>query len=101
MKITDVQTVLLTGPCTNDPFVLEVRKRRSAAFVEIHTDTELLGIGETYVGYFFPEVVPEIVEFFKPILVGQSVLTDEIKNRYPFVRGSGEFNDVPGKILTE
>ena len=29
------------------------------------------------------------------------VLTDEIKNRYPFVRGSGEFNDVPGKILTE
>ena len=29
------------------------------------------------------------------------VLTDEIKNRYPFVRGSGEFNDVPGKILTD
>ena len=29
------------------------------------------------------------------------VLTDEIKNRYPFVPGSGEFNDVPGKILAE
>ena len=28
------------------------------------------------------------------------VLTDEIKNRYPFVPGSGEFNSVPGKILT-
>lgn len=73
MKITDVQTILLTGPCTNDPFVSESRKFRSAAFVEIHTDTDLVGIGETYIGYFFPEVVPEIVEFFKPILVGQGV----------------------------
>jgi len=74
MKITDVKTVLLTGPLTNDPFLLGFRKSRSAAFIEIHTDTELVGIGETYTGYHFPEVVPEIVEFFKPILVGQ---TDE------------------------
>jgi L-alanine-DL-glutamate epimerase-like enolase superfamily enzyme len=28
------------------------------------------------------------------------VLTEEIKRRYPFVPGSGEFNSVPGKILT-
>jgi L-alanine-DL-glutamate epimerase-like enolase superfamily enzyme len=27
-------------------------------------------------------------------------LTDEIKRRYPFQPGSGEFNSVPGKILT-
>ena len=27
-------------------------------------------------------------------------LTDDIKNRFPFVPGTGEFNDVPGKILT-
>ena len=73
MKITDVKTVLLTGPCTNDPFLLEIRKRRSAAFIEIHTDTEHVGLGETYIGYFFPEVVTEIVAFFKPILIGQTV----------------------------
>jgi hypothetical protein len=29
------------------------------------------------------------------------VLTDEIKNKYPFIPGSGEFTDVPGKILVE
>ena len=29
------------------------------------------------------------------------ILTDEIKNRYPFVPGSGEFNSVPGKILRD
>lgn len=31
MKITDVRTVLLTGPCTSDPYLSEARKRRSAA----------------------------------------------------------------------
>lgn len=82
MRITDVKTVLLTGPCTNDPFLTEARKRRSAAFVEIHTDTELMGLGETYTGYFIPEVVPEIVEFFKPILVGNTVENiDQLWNR--------------------
>ena len=78
MKITDVKTVLLTGPCTNDPFLSEARKRRSAAFIEIHTDTELIGLGETYTGYFIPEVIPEIVDFFKPILVGNTVDTIEL-----------------------
>jgi len=73
MQITDVATILLTGPCTNDPYLTEIRKRRSAAFIEVHTDTDLIGIGETYAGYFCPEIVPEIVEFFKPILIGQSV----------------------------
>ncbi|WP_135557307.1 mandelate racemase/muconate lactonizing enzyme family protein [Paenibacillus cymbidii] len=78
MKITDVKTVLMTGPCTNDPFLSEARKRRSAAFIEIHTDTELIGLGETYIGYFFPESVPTIVDFFKPILIGQTVEPDNI-----------------------
>src|SRR5512139_1158369 len=73
MKVTDVRTVLLTGPCTNDPFLSQARKRRSAAFIEVHTDSGITGIGETYAGYFCPEAVPQIVEFFKPILVGQEI----------------------------
>src|SRR5262249_29312357 len=60
------------GPSTNDPFLREARKLRSAAFVEILTNGPT-GVGETYAGYFCPEVVPAIVEFFKPILVGQTV----------------------------
>jgi len=71
--ITDIRTVLLTGPCTSDPYLSETRKLRSAAFVEVHTNTPHLGIGETYAGYFAPESVPAIVEFFKPILIGQHV----------------------------
>ena len=89
MKIIDVKTVLLTGPCTNDPYILSVRKRRSAAFIEIHTDTKHVGIGETYGGYFFPEVVPEIVEFFKPILIGRDV--DNIQQLWDQMYHCGNF----------
>ncbi|MDP6152195.1 MAG: mandelate racemase/muconate lactonizing enzyme family protein [Phycisphaeraceae bacterium] len=73
VKITDVQTTLLTGPCTNDPFLLECRKRRSAAFIEVFTDSDLVGIGETYGGYYCPELVPATVDLYKPILIGRTV----------------------------
>lgn len=72
MKITEVKTVLLTGPSTNDPFLSQSRRRRSASFIEIHTDTGITGVGETYAGYFFPEIIPQIVDFFSPILIGQN-----------------------------
>jgi galactonate dehydratase len=89
MKITDVRTVLLTGPCTGDPFILEARKRRSAAFIEIITDTGLVGLGETYAGYFCPEMVPEIVDFFKPVLLGQTV--DDIDELWRRMYHCGNF----------
>jgi L-alanine-DL-glutamate epimerase-like enolase superfamily enzyme len=73
IKITDLETVLLTGPCTNDPYLGESRKRRSAAFIQVHTNSDLVGIGETYAGYFCPELVPGVVESYKPVVIGQSV----------------------------
>ena len=79
MRIVDVRTVLLTGPSTNDPYL--GRTRRSAAFIEILTDTELTGLGETYAGYFIPEAVPSIVDFYRPILVGQTV--DDVPALWP------------------
>lgn len=89
MKITDVRTTLLTGPCTNDPFLREARKLRSAAFIEIITDGPHIGIGETYAGYFCPEIVPEVVEFFKPILLGQTV--DDIPELWRRMYHCGNF----------
>jgi hypothetical protein len=50
MKITDLRSVLLTGPSTNDPYILEARPRRSAALFQIITDTQHVGLGETYAG---------------------------------------------------
>jgi L-alanine-DL-glutamate epimerase-like enolase superfamily enzyme len=89
MIITDVRTTLLTGPCTNDPFLREARKLRSAAFIEVFTAGGPTGIGETYAGYFCPEAVPAIVEFFKPILIGQTV--DDIPELWQRMYHCGNF----------
>jgi L-alanine-DL-glutamate epimerase-like enolase superfamily enzyme len=89
MKIIDVRTVLLTGPCTNDPYILEIRKLRSAAFIEIETDTGLIGLGETYAGYFCPELVPGVVDFYKPILLDQNV--DDIPTLWSRMNTCGTF----------
>ena len=89
MTITDVRTTLLTGPCTNDPFLREARKLRSAAFIEVLTAGGPVGIGETYAGYFCPEAVPAIVDFFKPILIGQTV--DDIPELWRRMYHCGNF----------
>src|SRR6188472_84175 len=88
MKITDVRTTLLTGPSTNDPFLREARTLRSAAFVEVITESAV-GVGETYAGYFCPEAVPAIVEFFRPILIGQTV--DDIPELWRRMYHCGNF----------
>lgn len=89
MKITAVRTTLLTGPSSNDPFIQEARKRRSAAFIEVLTDDGTVGVGETYAGYFCPEAVPAIVEFFAPILIGQTV--DDIPELWRRMYHCGNF----------
>jgi L-alanine-DL-glutamate epimerase-like enolase superfamily enzyme len=81
MKITGVRTTLLTGPSTNDRFLREARKRRSAAFIEVDTDAGISGVGETYAGYFCPEVVPPLVDFFAPILIGSDASPGELWQR--------------------
>lgn len=48
MKITDVRTTLLTGPCRDDPFLREARKLGNAASIEVFTEGGPVGIGETY-----------------------------------------------------
>ena len=69
LRIIDVRTVLLTGPCTHDPWLSVFKQLRTAAFVEIVTDSGVVGLGETYAGYFFPESVPLVVGYLRPILL--------------------------------
>ena len=69
MRIVDVRTVLLTGPCTHDPWLSVFKQSRTAAFVEIETDAGVVGLGETYAGYFFPESVPLVVDYLRPVLL--------------------------------
>lgn len=76
MRLRDVRVVLLTGPCTDDPWLSVFKQTRSAAFVEVETDAGVIGIGETYAGYFFPESVPLIVDYLKDILLNAAPFED-------------------------
>ncbi|GAB3763533.1 mandelate racemase/muconate lactonizing enzyme family protein [Microlunatus parietis] len=67
--ITEVRAVLLTGPCTDDPWLSVFKQSRSVALIEIVTSGGVVGVGETYAGYFFPESVPLIVDYVRPILI--------------------------------
>lgn len=69
MRLRAVRTVLLTGPCTDDPWLSVFKQSRTAALVEVEAENGLVGLGETYAGYFFPESVPLIVDYLKPILL--------------------------------
>ncbi len=61
---------------------MPARTMRSAAFIVLETDTEHVGIGETYAGYFVPEMVPSVVEFYAPILeAGDPMEIDAIYQR--------------------
>lgn len=77
MRIVDVRTTLLTGPCTDDPWLLPFKRLRSAAFVEVEVADGTVGLGETYAGYFFPEAVPLVVDYLRPILLNAESLDPE------------------------
>jgi L-alanine-DL-glutamate epimerase-like enolase superfamily enzyme len=85
MKITNVRTVLCSAPHRNK--FMPARSMRSAAFVLIETDTELVGIGETYAGYFVPEQVPSVVAFYAPILIGADPLDIDVLYNRMFLSG--------------
>lgn len=74
MRIVSVEPVLLSGPSSNDRWITTAKQRRTAAFVEVRTDSGLVGVGETYAGYFAPELVAPVVGYIRPILLAAADL---------------------------
>ena len=56
VRIVDVRTVLLTGPCTHDPWLSVFKQSRSAALVEIETDAGVVGLGRDVRRLLLPRV---------------------------------------------
>lgn len=90
MMITEVRSVLLTGPCTDDPWLSVFKQFRTVALIEVRTDSGMVGVGETYAGYFFPESVPLIVDYVRPILI----------NAEPFEGDTLDIERLVGRIRT-
>ena len=70
MKITKVETHLAAPAWDSDPG-WTLGDKNSAAFIRISSDEGVSGIGETILGHFAPLVVPPIVDYFRPRLIGE------------------------------
>ncbi len=69
MKITNVVTHLLTSRWTDDPSYPQAL--HSTAVIRIETDAGIDGLGESTWGYFAPDAVPAMVDYFRPVLIGR------------------------------
>ena len=67
MKITDVQTILLTVASK----WLWGSRPRTFSFVRVSTDAGLTGLGETLLGFYVPELVSPLTEHFRNVIVGE------------------------------
>ena len=67
MKITRVEAIPLTTPYGMPG---AQTRERSAVFVEVEVEDGTVGVGETYLGVYMPELAMEAVKFFEPFLIG-------------------------------
>jgi L-alanine-DL-glutamate epimerase-like enolase superfamily enzyme len=67
MKITDVEPLLLTVPQKWEHGI----RPSTFGFVRIKTDSGLTGLGESYVTWYVPEIVPPLVEHFGNVVIGE------------------------------
>lgn len=72
MKITKVTTHLLTTRWTDDPYFPNAL--HSTAIFRLETDAGIDGLGESTWGYFAPDAVPAMVDYFRPVLLGRDPL---------------------------
>ena len=70
MRVTGVRTCLITAPWTGDPFWMPGELfERTAALVVVDTDEGVSGVGEAIMGYFAPDTVAPIVDYYGRLLV--------------------------------
>ncbi|HVA86273.1 MAG TPA: mandelate racemase/muconate lactonizing enzyme family protein [Candidatus Saccharimonadales bacterium] len=76
MKITGVTTHLLSAnwAAIDEQWAEVGGGHKSSALVRIETDAGITGIGEIILGYFAPEAVPTLVEYYIPHLIGKDPL---------------------------
>ncbi len=74
MRIASVDTVLLSHRFPeSSPLVWSggTLSGFTAGLVRVTTDDGLTGLGESYAAFFAPEVMSAIVDFYRPLLIGQ------------------------------
>jgi L-alanine-DL-glutamate epimerase-like enolase superfamily enzyme len=101
MKITKIIGFSLSSSYGDGNVLGQPLGVKSIGFVEVHTDSGLVGLGETYAGVYAPELVAPVAEFIGSRLIGLDPLDPENvaqKSRIPFISRNGLFCSVYSAI---
>ena len=101
MKIIKVNGYCLSSTYGDGNVFGQPEGVKSIGLVEVHTDSGLVGIGETYTGVYVPELIEPIVKTIESLVVGKNPL--EIEDVYnsmeiPFVSMNGIIRSIIGAI---
>lgn len=92
MKIVKVKVLPLSSNYGDGNVLGQPKSKKSIVLVKIHTDNNLVGIGETYSGVYVPELAVETIKFFINELIGKDVndleIFEKIKN-IPYIGRGG------------
>ena len=72
-KIKSVKTILVSAEYGNGKVYGQPQSVKTVAIIKIETSNNLYGVGETYSGIYSPEIINEIVNFLKPLLIGKKI----------------------------
>lgn len=101
MKITKVVGFSLSSPYGDGKVLGQPLGVKSVGFVEVYTDSGLVGLGETYAGVYTPELIAPIAEYIGAKLIGLDPLNPEMiaqKSHIPFISRNGIFCSVYSAI---
>lgn len=104
MKIKTIIGYGLSSPYSNSSYLgyLENSKLKNIGIVEVHTDTGIIGFGETYSGVYCAELIEPVVNFLNQFLVGMDLekpkdIHDKIYS-IPYVGRNGLLSSISSAI---
>lgn len=102
MKIKEIFGYALSSPYGERHCLGHPLKLKSIGIVEVHTDSGLVGYGETYAGVYAPELIEPAIHFLKNFLLGWDVSDIEGISRklaqLPFLGRNGFLMSVSSAI---
>ncbi len=95
--ITKIKSYALSSKYGDGKVLGQPKSKKTLVFVEIKTDSKLSGIGETYCGVYFPELIDDIVKSYSLGLKGVDIFDYDqikIKKEVPFVGRDGLLSSI-------
>ena len=101
MKIIDINGYALSSKYGDGNNFGQPLGVKSIGIIEIKTDNDIIGFGETYSGVYVPELIKPVIEFIKPNIIGLNPINiEEVINKIniPFITDTGLFRSIISAI---